>query len=190
VDLATVHEVRLVLLVGVSTRSRIDDQAGSRIHARRQATIGHAQLIPGDLVSTRVVHTQVHSPGAVSMHGDPRRRSEGGQSSARRAMMSRSQPGTAASWLAICGRSISSSATAHRIRCWPPPRPGSGHGCQRVMCRTCGMPFRSSPPKGTPVPGPSARCDPQSGRCARPEACRIVGIPRVPVDPSGTTAPN
>jgi hypothetical protein len=71
---------------------------GSRIHARRQATIGHAQLRPGDLVSTRVVHTQVHSPGAVSMHGDPRRRSEGGQPSARRAMMSRSQPDTAASW--------------------------------------------------------------------------------------------
>jgi hypothetical protein len=89
----------------------------------------------------------------------------------------------------ICGRSVPSSATAHRIRCWP-PLPGSGHGCQRVTSRTCGMPFRLSPPKGTPVPGPSARCEPQSGRCARPEACRIVGIPRVPADPSGTTAPN
>ena len=37
----------------------------------------------------------------------------------------------------------SSSAPAHRIRCWRPPRPGPAPGCRRVTSRTSGMPLRT-----------------------------------------------
>jgi DDE superfamily endonuclease len=48
---------------------------------------------------------------------------------------------TAVSWPGRCGRYTSFSATAHQIRCWPPPRLGPTPGCHRVTNRTIGMPL-------------------------------------------------
>jgi len=39
------------------------------------------------------------------------------------------------------GRSAHSSAPAHPMRCWIPPRPGPAHGCRRITNRISGMPL-------------------------------------------------
>ena len=51
---------------------------------------------------------------------------------------------TAVTWPGRLGRSTPSSAPAHPIRCWPPPRPGPAPGCHRVTNRTFGMPLSNT----------------------------------------------